>query len=108
MLLFDANLSPRLILELNKDFPDSQHVISIGLEKHDVSIREYAKSNKLTIISKDQDFFQLYLEFGHPPKFIWIKRGNCQTKEILELLIINKTLIHNFLLDQDIGLLILK
>lgn len=38
-------------------------------------IWERAKQDGLTIVSKDSDFYQKAVLFGHPPKVIWIKRG---------------------------------
>ena len=45
-------------------------------------IWERAKQDGLTIVSKDSDFYQRAVLFGHPPKVIWIKRGNCPTKQV--------------------------
>ena len=37
-------------------------------------------------MTKDADFRQRSLLYGHPPKVIWIKLGNCSTKRIAKLL----------------------
>ena len=52
----------------------------------DESILGYAKDNGFVIVSKDSDFHQLSFLFGHPPKVIWIQRGNCSTADVLSLL----------------------
>ena len=49
-------------------------------------IWEYAKLNGFMITSKDSDFHQRSFLFGHPPKVVWIRRGNCSTKEIEAIL----------------------
>jgi len=49
-------------------------------------IWEYAKNNDFMIVSKDADFYQRSLLFGHPPKIIWIRRGNCSTKAVEAIL----------------------
>ena len=86
-LLFDENLSPRLVANLTREFPESLHVRDIGLERAmDESILGYAKDNGFVIVSKDSDFHQLSFLFGHPPKVIWIQRGNCSTADVLSLL----------------------
>ena len=86
-LLFDENLSPRLVANLTREFPESLHVRDIGLERAmDESIWGYAKDNGFVIVSKDSDFHQLSFLFGHPPKVIWIQRGNCSTADVLSLL----------------------
>lgn len=38
------------------------------------------------IVSKDADFRQRSFLYGHPPKVIWIRLGNCSTREIANLL----------------------
>ncbi len=42
--------------------------------------------HELVIVSKDSDFRQLSFTFGHPPKVIWIRCGNCSTSEIESIL----------------------
>ena len=72
-LLFDQNLSPRLKETLRDLYPESVHVRDVGLES--------ANDHELVIVSKDSDFRQLSFTFGHPPKVIWIRCGNCSTSE---------------------------
>ena len=58
-LLFDNNLSPRLVDLLADLFPDSIHVRSIKFQKaSDQEIWDYAKASKYVIASKDTDFHQ--------------------------------------------------
>lgn len=77
-LLFDQNLSPRLMEMMQDLYPQSLHVRDIGLgSADDRAVWAYAKSHEYTIVSKDSDFRQLSFTFGHPPKVIWIRRGNC-------------------------------
>jgi predicted nuclease of predicted toxin-antitoxin system len=79
-LLFDQNLSHRLVKALASEFPESTHVRYVGLEKSsDEFVWEYAKANNFVIVSKDSDFHQRSFLFGHPPKVVWIRRGNCST-----------------------------
>ena len=86
-LLYDQNLSPRLVRALSDLFPDSKHVRDVGLERaDDETVWAYAASNGFTIDSKDADFHQRSFLFGHPPRVVWIQRGNCSTSEIENLL----------------------
>jgi predicted nuclease of predicted toxin-antitoxin system len=58
-LLFDQNLSHKLVNRLADMFPDSAHVREVGLkEADDHAVWEYAKANGQTIVSKDSDFHQ--------------------------------------------------
>ena len=89
-LLFDENLAPSLALALVDIFPLSEHVARIGLgATPDREVWEYAREHHYTLVSKDSDFHELTLLFGSPPKVIWIRRGNCTTRQI-ELILRNK------------------
>ena len=86
-LLFDQNLSRRLVAALQGEFPGSIHVSDAGLQaSSDGDVWEYALNNGLVIVSKDSDFHQRSFVFGAPPKIIWIRRGNCSTAEIESIL----------------------
>ena len=86
-LLFDQNLSPRLKKTLWGLYPESLHLRDAGLESaDDVVVWAYAKDHEFVITSKDSDFRQLSFAFGHPPRVIWIRRGNCSTSEIESIL----------------------
>lgn len=86
-LLFDQNLSPRLTDVLSDLFPGSFHVRDVGLDSaSDAAIWGYAKAHTFVIVSKDADFRHFGFVYGPPPKFVWIQRGNCTTREIGMLL----------------------
>jgi len=96
-LLFDQNLSPRLPRLLSDLYPDSAHVREVGLrDATDTVIWIHAKQNGLVIVSKDSDFQQRSLLLGHPPKFIWLRVGNCPVQLIQELLRRHSAAIHTF------------
>ena len=87
-LLFDENLSPKLPRLLAVKFPGSVHVRDLGFKGFaDDSIWEYARANGFVIISKDSDFNQRSLFYGHPPKLIWLCLGNCSRADIVNLLV---------------------
>jgi predicted nuclease of predicted toxin-antitoxin system len=57
-LLFDENLSPKLVMALADIFPDSAHVDRVGLgSEPDNEVWEYAKINGFTLIIKGSDFY---------------------------------------------------
>ena len=86
-LLFDQNLSPRLVVLLADLHPGSTHVRNEGLQRaDDDTVWAYAIREGFAIMSKDADFHQMSFVLGHPPKVIWIQRGNCSTDEIAALL----------------------
>ncbi len=82
-LLFDHNLSPRLVLIFADLYPNSQHVFPLQMDRDDDRlIWDYAAQNDYTIVIRDSDYNDLSIVRGFPPKVIWIWRGNCSTKEI--------------------------
>ena len=86
-LLFDENLSPKLPRLLAPLFPDSAHVRVCGLlGLSDEDVWEYARTNGFTIVSKDSDFQQRSLLYGHPPKIVWLRLGNCTRQQLIELI----------------------
>jgi len=103
-LLFDENLSPKMVLALADVFPNSAHVDRIGLGGgSDDLVWQYAKENDFMIVSKDSDFYEKSIFFGHPPKIILIKSGNCTNRQI-QLILRNKAeVIADFYENNDIS-----
>jgi predicted nuclease of predicted toxin-antitoxin system len=86
-LLFDENLSHKLVRLLAGLFPDSMHVRGVGLKAaDDPLVWDYAKNNGLMLVSKDSDMHQRSFVFGYPPKVIWVRLGNCSTSDVEQLL----------------------
>lgn len=107
-LLFDQNLSWRLPVKLADLYPDSQHVREAGMkESEDIDIWEYAKANAFVIVTKDMDFQQRALLFGHPPKAVRLRVGNCTVQTIEDLLRRYSATIHTFELDTRKSYLVL-
>jgi predicted nuclease of predicted toxin-antitoxin system len=86
-LLLDRNLSPRLSRTLAAIYPDTTHVRDVGLQAaDDDTVWAFASAHGFVIVSKDADFHQRSFVLGPPPKVVWIRRGNCSTVEIEEIL----------------------
>lgn len=77
-------------------------------EASDSSIWEYAKVNDFVIISKDSDFHQRSFLFGHPPKIIWIQKGNCSTDEIYDTILDHHEDIDRFINDSESSFLVIS
>lgn len=89
-LLFDQNISFRILRLLPENFLNSRQVGSVGLNDHeDVEIWEFAKRNDFTIVTFDADYFDLSVLKGFPPKVIWLRTGNLVTSEIADRIILN-------------------
>lgn len=107
-LLFDENLSPRLVRALALEFPKSCHVTDVGLASaSDQAIWEYARTHDYAVISKDDDFRSLALVHGTPPKVICIRVGNSSTSDIEKYIRSALPLITTFELSPKESVLIL-
>jgi predicted nuclease of predicted toxin-antitoxin system len=82
-LLFDQNLSPKLVTGLADLFSGSCHVQSAGLDcASDDQVWEHARQNGFAIVTKDEDYDILSVLRGSPPKVIWLQLGNCTTSQV--------------------------
>lgn len=105
-LIVDQNLSPRLVSQLNDIFPESTHVSFVSLDKaSDSELWSYAGINDYIIVTKDADFSDLSMIYGHPPKIIWIGVGNCSTETAYALLRNHFKEIQEFYNNDELGVL---
>lgn len=105
-LLFDENLSPKLPRLLADIFPASLHVRDVGMKAtDDPTVWDYAKENDFMIVSKDADMHDLSLVFGNPPKVVWLRLGNCSTRQVENLLRRDFAIIELFYEDDYASLL---
>lgn len=104
-LLLDENLSRRLVPSLEKGFPGTTHVISIGLERaKDEAIWSYAKKGEYVIVTQDSDFIDMVSLYGPPPQVILLSWGNCRRQEVAEMLMAKRDEILLALADPARGL----
>jgi len=105
-LLFDENLSPDLPRLVASIFPSSAHVREIGLMGgDDVVIWRFAAEQGFVLVTKDDDFVELSVLRGAPPKIILIGLGNCRTSAIADLLAAEKARIEQFGVDDSASIL---
>lgn len=105
-LLFDENLSPRLVNSMRAKFPGSTHVHTIGYGgASDVDVWSYACDGNFIIVTKDVDFSDRSMLYGHPPKVIWIRMGNATTSRIEAALRAQTEQIEAFSRDDELGVL---
>jgi predicted nuclease of predicted toxin-antitoxin system len=103
-LLFDHNISPKLVNRLAAEFPGSTHVSLHALDRaSDDEIWEFAKTNNLVIVTKDADFGDIEVLRGFPPKVLWLQLGNCTNQHIEDLLRSEQSAIEAFGKDQSVG-----
>jgi predicted nuclease of predicted toxin-antitoxin system len=73
-LLFDENLSRRLVPALSDLYPESTHVRLCGLGgATDRAVFTFARDQGYIIVSRDADFEALSVASGAPPKVIVLR-----------------------------------
>jgi predicted nuclease of predicted toxin-antitoxin system len=101
-LLFDQNISFRIMSKLQDVFPEAKQVRELGLENStDREIWEYAKSKDYSIVTFDADFYDMSNLYGHPPRIIWLRTGNRKTSDLAKLLTDRSVIIQEFLTDNS-------
>lgn len=106
-LLLDANLSWRSAAVLKKHYGDCFHVdhVNLNVPAQDAEIWEYAKQNDLVIVSNDEDFLNLLVVKGFPPKVVLLKTGNQSRAAVERLLVSIKPQVVNLHASAELGLL---
>lgn len=105
-LLFDHNLSPRLVNRVADLFPGASHAALVGLDRaSDADVWAYAQTNDYIIVSKDSDFGDMSVLRGFPPRMILLRLGNCKTGDIESALRSSHAAITSFAQDPVAGVL---
>ncbi len=104
--LLDENLSHRIV----RLIPDPVIVTSCTkaglLNADDRAVWRYAATNGMMLVTKDDDFRQLAIVQGPPPKVVWLNVGNAGTDQIARLLLNHLDQIQAFDKDPDASLLV--
>lgn len=100
-LLLDQNISHRVVKLIEQHFPFASSVKQEKLTNaDDITVWQYAKQNEFAIVTFDEDFFNIQLAKGFPPKIIWFKTGNISNKQVADFLIAQKEMITTFISDE--------
>lgn len=103
-LLFDQNISFRILKKLSEAYSGSSHVKTEGLmNASDMEIWEYAKHHQFIIVTLDSDFNDLYLMKGFPPKILWFQTGNLRTDELAIILDKRQNDLLDFSSNNELG-----
>ena len=101
-LLLDHNLSHKLVSRLGDVFPDSSQTRLLSFSRAaDPEIWFYARTHNFVIVSKDNDFAELAILRGAPPKVVWLRIGNCSSAAVERLLRNNISLIEQLVADPE-------
>ncbi len=102
-LLFDQNLSRKLVSRLADIFPDTSHVQFHGLaDKTDTEIWDFARLNNFCIVTQDADFAERSRLYGSPPKVICLRCGNAPTNQVENLIRSGQNAVKALLDDSTI------
>lgn len=106
-LLFDENLSRKLIARMSEWYPGSVHVAEIDLlERPDREIWDFAQTSFI-IVTTDADFYELAAALGLPPKVIWLRRWRHPTRDAEIVLRRDAIRITEFAVDSPLAFLVL-
>jgi predicted nuclease of predicted toxin-antitoxin system len=101
-LLFDHNISHRLVERLADLFPESSRTRLLNLGRtNDPQLWLIARTHRFIFVSKDRDVAELAVLRGAPPKVIWLRIGNCRTSAIEGALRSNFSVIEEFVKDAE-------
>lgn len=101
-LLFDQNISHRVVLALQVHIPTARHVRDFDLQfATDRTIWNFAKDNDFTIVTFDSDFNDFATLYGHPPKIVWLRFGNTHTQHLSVKIVERAELIRSFISDPS-------
>ena len=105
-LLLDENISHKIVRTLQAEFPGSKHVKSIEpVLATDYKIWGYAKKNDFIITTFDEDFYEIQMEKGYPPKLLWLRCGNTSTSNLIMKIQLHTESIELFSSNPDLGIL---
>ena len=107
-LLFDENLSRRLVGLLADLYPDSRHVTSCGLGSAlDETVFRFAGDEGYVLVTQDKDFAELSALRGFPPKVVWLRAHNVRTDGLAEILRQHHAALQSLVGDPTKSLLVL-
>jgi len=86
-LLFDQNLSRKLVTRLADIFPNVSYVQFHELaEMSDTAIWYFAKLNDFCMVTQDVDFAEKSQLYDSPPKVVWLRCGNAPNDRVETLI----------------------
>lgn len=106
-LLFDQNVSYRVVKQLKPNFFDIIGVREVGLlNADDVQIWEYARQYDYTVVTFDKDIPNIGSVRGFPPKIIWLRTGNLTNQAVVDLFLNRADEFANFIANGREGYLL--
>jgi predicted nuclease of predicted toxin-antitoxin system len=107
-LLFDENLSRKLVARLAELYPESLHVGDAGLLAEPRLRDMFARAGDFVIVTADSDFYELATTIGPPPKVVWLRRWKHPTRDGERVLRREAIRITEFAADPELAVLVLE
>jgi predicted nuclease of predicted toxin-antitoxin system len=105
-LLLDENLSEQLLSPLADLFPGSEHVRNlIRGDTPDRAAWELARTGGFVLTTRDEDFVNMSVLRGTPPKVVWLNVGNSRNAVISALLQTHAADIQSFVAHAEYSFL---
>ena len=105
-LLFDENVSYRIVKKILEVYPLSEHVSNVTPSlREDIAIFDYARMKGFIIVTFDEDFREIQSLAGFPPKIIWLRMGNTSTLNVFSKLVSNQSEIAELSENKETGIL---
>jgi predicted nuclease of predicted toxin-antitoxin system len=84
MLILDAHLSPGLAPWISETFGiECYSATYLGLrDALDTDIFVEARTRRAIVVTKDEDFVELFSRLGSPPKIVWLTCGNTSKQRL--------------------------
>jgi predicted nuclease of predicted toxin-antitoxin system len=80
----------------------------LGLGAADRTVWQHAKDSGCVLVTRDEDFQQLSLLHGAPPKVIWLSGHNLSNARVVDTLLGSRQRIEAFVMDRELALLELR
>jgi predicted nuclease of predicted toxin-antitoxin system len=83
--LIDAQLPPALAEALRQSGHEAFHLEDVELRHaKDSAVWDYARQNRLILITKDEDFVEKYRRAPESTGLLWLRVGNSSRRKLLE------------------------
>jgi predicted nuclease of predicted toxin-antitoxin system len=97
-------LLDKLVTRLAELYPESIHVVEVGLlASLDREVWDFAKREDFIIVSTDSDFYDLATTIGPPPKVVWLRRWRDPTRDAEQVLRREAVRITEFASDPELA-----
>ncbi len=101
-LLFDENLSQRLLQPLTDLFPGSEHIRNLASTgTSDRLLWDLSRTGPFILTTRDEDFVGMSVLRGAPPKVVWLNVGKSRNAVIAALLQTHASDIERFAGDDE-------